>query len=109
MRPSTRASLVGAGRLWPMGSPGAIAVRRADREDTDWVVGAARRQLGSEHQVHSRRQFRVDEHELLVAETAGVRVGFLAWIVDDDGCEVLAVASEAPRAGVGSALMEAVD
>lgn len=87
---------------------GDLAVRAAGPDDLTWVVDSARRHLGSEHQVHSRRQFRVDEHDLLIAELAGQRVGFLAWVVDGLDCEVLAIATETPRAGVGSALIDAV-
>ena len=86
----------------------AIGIRAGEAGDRDWVVEAARRLLGSEHQVHSRRQFHIDAHQLLVAEVDGERVGFLAWIVDHDGCEVLAIATDRPRAGVGAALIEAV-
>ena len=86
---------------------GTISVRRAEPDDVPWVVEVARRQLGSEHQVHSRRLFRVDEHELLVAELDGTPVGFLAWVLDGVDCEVLAIASEVPRVGVGTALMRA--
>ena len=86
-----------------------MVVRRASATDRRWVVESARRTMGSVHQVHSRRQFRIDEHELLVADIDGARVGFLAWVVEGRECEVLAIASERPRAGVGTALMAAVD
>ncbi len=93
-----------------MDSPEAgVAVRRARPVDRSWIVDEARRRLGSEHQVHSRRQFTVHEHEVLIAEVAGEPVGFLAWIADAPDCEVLAIAAAHPRAGVGSALMAAVD
>ena len=88
------------------GSPG-LVVRPGGAADRDWVVDAARRLLGSEHQVHSRRQFHVDAHELLIADVDGERAGFLAWIVDGDECEVLAIGTDHPRAGLGSALLEA--
>ena len=84
-------------------------IRTASVSDREWVLEAARRTMGSEHQVHSRRQFRIDEQELLVAEVSGHRVGFLAWIVEGADCEVLAVATERPRSGVGRALMVEVD
>ena len=71
-------------------------------------MGAARRLLGSEHQVHSRRQFHVDAHELLVAAVDGEPAGFLAFAIEGDSCEVLAIATDHPRIGVGSALLDAV-
>jgi GNAT superfamily N-acetyltransferase len=90
--------------------PARRAVVRAGAEaDRDWVVDAARRLLGSEHQVHSRRQFHVDAHELLIADLDGEPAGFLAWIVDGDDCEVLAIASDRPRTGIGSALLDGID
>ena len=93
-----------------MSSPGAdVQVRPARPADRAWIVEAARRRLGSEHQVHSRRQFTVDEHEALIAEHQGRRVGFAAWVADGPDCEVLAIAADQPRAGVGTALIEGVD
>jgi GNAT superfamily N-acetyltransferase len=86
-----------------------MRIRTASVVDRNWVVNAARRTMGSEHQVHSRRQFRIDQHELFVAEVDGDLVGFLAWIVEGRECEVLAIATERPRAKVGTALMAAVD
>ena len=77
--------------------------------DAEAVVALARRTLGSEHQVHSRRQFTVLDAELLVATRAGAVVGFLAWEVDGDWCEVLAIGTTTARAGVGTALMTAVE
>ena len=88
-------------------SGGVVTVRTSDAADRDWVVDAARRLLGSEHQVHSRRQFHVDAHELLIADVDGEPTGFLAWIVEGDECEVLAIGTDRPRAGVGSALLDA--
>ena len=85
-----------------------VLVRTGGTSDHDWVVDAARRLLGSEHQVHSRRQFRVDAHDLLIAELDDEPVGFVTWVVDGDACEVLALATERPRAGVGTALVDAV-
>ena len=86
-----------------------VEVRRAHPADRPWIVDLARQRLGSEHQVHSRRQFTVDEHEALIAEVDGRAAGFLAWIVDGADCEVLAIATNHPRAGVGSALVAALD
>ena len=84
-----------------------IDVRGGLASDREWVIDAARRLLGSEHQVHSRRQFHVDAHELLIAEQHGEREGFLAWIIEGDDCEVLAIGADQARAGIGTALMEA--
>jgi ribosomal protein S18 acetylase RimI-like enzyme len=86
-----------------------VQVRSAQRADRPWIVDLARRRLGSEHQVHSRRQFTVDEHDALIAEVHGRPAGFLAWIVDGSDCEVLAIATDHGRAGIGSALIAAVD
>jgi ribosomal protein S18 acetylase RimI-like enzyme len=58
--------------------------------------------------VHSRRQFSVDAHALLIAEVDGEPAGFCSWIVEGDECEVLAIAVDQPRSGVGTALLEAV-
>jgi GNAT superfamily N-acetyltransferase len=87
----------------------AITVRTGEAGDRAWVVDTARRLLGSEHQVHSRRQFHVDAHDLLIAEIDDEPVGFLTWIVEGDECEVLAIAADAPRVGVGSALLAAIE
>ncbi len=84
-----------------------VVVRPAGPSDRGWIVEAARHLLGGEHQVHSRRRFRVDEHEALVAELDGERVGFLTWVAEPPDGEVLAIAVERPRAGVGSALLGA--
>jgi GNAT superfamily N-acetyltransferase len=86
-----------------------ITVRTGGATDRAWVVDAARRRLGGEHQVHSRRQFHVDAHDLLIAEADGEPVGFLTWVAEGDECEVLAIASERQRAGVGSALLSALE
>jgi GNAT superfamily N-acetyltransferase len=86
----------------------AMVVRPAVEGDRAWIVDAARRHMGGEHQVHSRRRFRVDEHEALVAEVGDHRTGFLAWLAEGDACEVLAIVADRPREGVGSALIEAV-
>jgi GNAT superfamily N-acetyltransferase len=85
-----------------------VTVRPAQAADRDWVVDAARRLLGSEHQVHSRRQFTVDAHHLLIADVEDDPTGFLTWVVDEAGCEVLAIATDRPRAGVGTALLDVV-
>ena len=85
-----------------------VTVRLAEAADRDWVVEAARRLLGSEHQVHSRRQFTVDAHDLLIADVADDPRGFLTWVIDDDGCEVLAIATDRPRSGVGRSLIDTV-
>jgi GNAT superfamily N-acetyltransferase len=86
-----------------------VSVRVGNASDRDWVVDAARRLLGSDHQVHSRRQFHVDAHELLIAEADDEPAGFLSWVVEGDEGEVLAIAADAPRAGVGTALLRAVE
>ena len=65
--------------------------------------------MGSEHQVHSRRQFRIDDHELLVAEVDGEPVGFLAWVVDGRDCEVLPSPPTAQEQDSAQAVMASVD
>ena len=87
----------------------AVSVRTGTTSDREWVIHAARRQLGSSHQVHSRRQFHVDAHDLLIAEVDGDPAGFLTWIIEGDECEVLAIASDRRRAGVGAALLNAIE
>ena len=85
-----------------------IDVREGGEADRQWVIDASRRLLGSEHQVHSRRQFFVDSHELLIAEIDGEPAGFCAWVVEADECEVLAIGVDQPRSGVGAELIGAV-
>jgi ribosomal protein S18 acetylase RimI-like enzyme len=85
-----------------------IVIRSAAEDDLDWVIRAAREVLGSEYQVHSRRQFTVTDVEVLVAERAGERAGFLAWEVDGDTVETLAIGCTIQNRGVGSALMDEV-
>ncbi|MGQ0618063.1 MAG: GNAT family N-acetyltransferase [Acidimicrobiia bacterium] len=44
-----------------------------------------------------------------LAEIDDVRAGFLSWVIDGDVCEVLAVAADDRRRGVGTALIGAVE
>lgn len=86
----------------------ALEVRVGSSGDHRWVVDTARQVLGDPYQVHSRRQFHVLDAELLIAERGAKPVGFLAWEVDGGYCEVLAIACIERRAGVGTALVNAV-
>ena len=86
-----------------------VSVRIGNASDRRWVAEAARRRLGSDHQVHSRRQFHVDAHELLIAVVDDEPAGFLSWVVEGDEGEVLAIAADQPRAGIGTALLGAVE
>jgi hypothetical protein len=49
-------------------------VRNGSRADHRWLVAAARATLGSEYQVHSRRQFDVRDGSLLIAARGRRRV-----------------------------------
>jgi ribosomal protein S18 acetylase RimI-like enzyme len=75
--------------------------------DLAWIAEAAREVLGHTYQVHSQRQFDVRDGNLLLAEVDGEAVGFLSWLADDDGAEVLAIACSSRRRGAGRALMRA--
>jgi ribosomal protein S18 acetylase RimI-like enzyme len=48
------------------------------------------------------------EHPALVAVEDGHVIGLLTYVVDGPRCEVLTLHTDAPRRGVGSALIEAV-
>lgn len=52
--------------------------------------------------------FVVSQCSALIAESNGVRIGFLAWQVRDDVCEVMALASVADGSGAAQALLGAV-
>lgn len=52
--------------------------------------------------------FVVSQCSALIAESNGVRIGFLAWQVRDDVCEVMALASVADGSGAARALLGAV-
>jgi ribosomal protein S18 acetylase RimI-like enzyme len=84
-----------------------IETRAATADDLTWVVEAAREVLGDDYQVHSTRQFRVTEGEVIVGMRDGRRAGFLTWVPDGDGAEFTAVACTERRAGVGAALLRA--
>jgi ribosomal protein S18 acetylase RimI-like enzyme len=75
--------------------------------DREWVFRAAHEVLGDVYQVHSARQFDLRDGNLLVAEVAGGLVGFLSWLPDGDGVEVLAIGCTDRRRGAGRALMHA--
>lgn len=83
-------------------------VRTAGPADHAWIVATARELLGDEHQVHSRRQFGVLEGEVLLATDDGAPVGFLTWDHDAGAGEILALAVQETRRGVGRALVAAV-
>jgi ribosomal protein S18 acetylase RimI-like enzyme len=86
-----------------------IKTRSATAADHAWVVETARAVLGDEYQAHSRRQFNVLDGEVIVAEHDGRPVGFVSWLVDDEGAEVLAIACSARDLGAGTALMHAAE
>jgi ribosomal protein S18 acetylase RimI-like enzyme len=88
---------------------GELHVRAASSDDDGFVVDLARRRLGSEYQVHSRRQFYVVDGNVLVAEVDGVRAGFVTWESAGATAEVLAIAADTPRRGVGAAMMRAAE
>jgi ribosomal-protein-alanine N-acetyltransferase len=93
-----------------MADPPTPLVRAAETAaDFEWVAQAARDVLGDPYQVHSTRQFDVRDGNLLVAEHCGRAVGFVSWLADDDGAEVLAIACTEPRHGAGRALMRAAE
>jgi ribosomal protein S18 acetylase RimI-like enzyme len=75
--------------------------------DLAWITDAAGEVLGDTYQVHSQRQFDVRDGNLLVAEVDGRRIGFLSWLTDGDGAEVLAIGCTERRRGAGRALMRA--
>jgi ribosomal protein S18 acetylase RimI-like enzyme len=89
--------------------PSPIVVRDAVERDRGWVVKTARDVLGDEYQVHSRRQFNVLDGNPLVAERNGRPIGFLSWLADVDGTEVLAIACAERGVGAGTVLMRAVE
>jgi ribosomal protein S18 acetylase RimI-like enzyme len=75
--------------------------------DLAWITDAAGAVLGDTYQVHSQRQFDVRDGNLLLAEVEGQPVGFLSWLADGDGAEVLAIACSTRQRGAGRALMRA--
>jgi ribosomal protein S18 acetylase RimI-like enzyme len=86
----------------------AIEIRAAREDDAGWIVGAARDVLGSEYQVHSQRQFVITDVDVLIAERSAEPIGFLAWELQDDTCETLAIACTRRGEGAGTALMAAL-
>jgi hypothetical protein len=67
-------------------------MRRATDADHSWIVATACQVLCSDFQAHSHRQFRVLDVNQLIAQRAGVPVGFLTWEIADRTCETLAIA-----------------
>jgi ribosomal protein S18 acetylase RimI-like enzyme len=87
---------------------GRIAIAPATPADHGWIVETARALLGSERQVHSRRQFEITDGHVLVATLNDQRAGFVTWDHDGAAIEILALACTTQRAGVGTALVDAV-
>ena len=75
--------------------------------DLAWITDAAGEVLGGTYQVHSQRRFDVRDGNLLLAEIDGQPVGFLSWLAENDGVEVLAVACSTRLRGAGRVLMRA--
>jgi ribosomal protein S18 acetylase RimI-like enzyme len=85
-----------------------VGIRRSGPDDDPWVVRTARARLGDERQVHTRRQFTVLDGEVLVATVDDTPVGFATWDHDGGSAELLALAVDRPRHGIGRALVDAV-
>src|SRR4051794_9083223 len=83
-------------------------IQPAAAADHPWIVSTARRLLGGEYQVHSRRQFNVTDAHVLIARREHRPAGFLTWDHDGTTTEILAIACATRRAGVGSRLIDAV-
>ena len=85
-----------------------VVVRPLLDADLAWAEQLLDAELGGRHQ--ARRGELVDVLGLpgLVAEHDGVPVGLLTYQTEHDGAELAAIATSPQRAGVGTALVEAV-
>jgi ribosomal protein S18 acetylase RimI-like enzyme len=86
-----------------------LVIEPASDVDAPAVVALARHRLGSERQVHSRRQFDVLDGVVLVARRGQSLLGFATLAIDGADCELLAIAVAEPGNGVGSALLLATE
>lgn len=85
-----------------------ISVRSLAAADRPWARERISAHWGSEIVVAHGRVFAPAELEGFVAELDGQPVGLLTYEVDGDACEIVSLASEVERRGVGTALVHAV-
>jgi ribosomal protein S18 acetylase RimI-like enzyme len=85
-----------------------VEVRPALADDRDWVARTLVERWGSTVIVTRSQECDAARLEALVAvDATSARVGLLTYRIDDEGLEVVTIDSLLPRAGVGSALLDA--
>lgn len=81
----------------------------AGEADRTWLRGLWRAAWGGEQMEAGGRTLRVDDVAAMVAWRAGERVGAATYLVEPPACELASIDALAPRAGIGTALLAAVE
>lgn len=85
-----------------------MTVRRATPDDREWVRALVREHWADDFVLSLGQVFRPDEQPGFIAEQGGERAGLLAYNIEGDTCEIVALAATQPGGGVGTRLIEAV-
>ena len=85
-----------------------FTIRPVDKSDRNWVAQFLDQHWGSTRIVSRGQAYLAHLLPGFVAEQDDERVGLITYRIDDDECEVVTINSLAEKAGIGSALIEAV-
>jgi GNAT superfamily N-acetyltransferase len=83
-------------------------IRKLDRGDRDWVVALIEKEWASTKIVARGKIHHADELPGFAAVADNKPVGLITYRIDGKECEIITLNSLYERAGIGSALVEAV-
>jgi GNAT superfamily N-acetyltransferase len=92
----------------PAAKPAKLTVRALTNDDRRWVADFTRDNWGAPIVAVHGSVYRIEKLPGFVAESARARVGLVTFKVEGRGCEVVTLNSVRQRAGIGTALLEAV-
>ena len=85
-----------------------FCIRPVDSDDGDWIAQFITERWGAEFVVAHYEVFHCRDLPGFIAINGEEKVGLLTYKITNDDCEIVSLDSLRPRAGIGTALIEAV-